>query len=139
MMMDAYFSTKIAGSLNAIPLLAEEIQIWGEEHGIAQKPIFRTNLILEELITNIICYGYKNDLHKTIDLTIQKNDRHIVIVLQDEAPKFNPLLQPSAPIHKQLEERTIGGLGIYFVRSLTDHIDYRYTGTGNQLTLYVAL
>ena len=137
--MDAFFSTSIASSLQAIPLLAEEIQEWGEAHAINKKTLFRANLVLEELITNIICYGHRNDLNKKISLTIKKSRDHLIITLQDEAPRFNPLLQPTAPIHKQLEERTIGGLGIYFVRSLTDHIEYFYTGKGNQLILYLDL
>jgi serine/threonine-protein kinase RsbW len=138
--MDAYFSKTVSSSLDAIAPLAEEIEAWGVQAGIAMQTIFQINLILEELMTNIICYGHQHQPEKKIELTVYRNSPHqLVMTLVDEAPAFNPLFQESASVHSNLEERAIGGLGIHFVRSLTDHIDYLYTGRGNQLTLYKSL
>jgi anti-sigma regulatory factor (Ser/Thr protein kinase) len=138
--MDAYFSKTVSSSLEAIPPLAEEIEAWGAKAHIDMQTIFQINLILEELMTNIICYGHQQQPEKKIELTVYRNHPHqLVITLVDEAPAFNPLFQESASINDNIDERAIGGLGIHFVRSLTDHIDYLYTGRGNQLTLYKSL
>ena len=126
--------------MDAIPPLAEEIEAWGAEAHIDMQTIFQINLILEELMTNIICYGHQQRPEKKIELTVYQNNPHqLTITLVDEAPAFNPLLQASASIDDNIDERAIGGLGIHFVRTLTDHIDYLYTGRGNQLTLYKSL
>lgn len=137
--MNANFVKTVSSSLEAIPSLAEEIEIWGEQHHIDIQTIFQVNLILEELMTNIISYGHQEQHEKKIEVTLQCNENQLIITLLDEAPAFNPLLQPTPSIKADIDERAIGGLGIYFVRSLTDRVDYLYTGKGNQLTLYKSL
>lgn len=138
--MNTHFIKSVSSSLDAIPALAEEIEAWGEQSHIDMQTIFQINLILEELMTNIICYGHQQQAEKTIQLTLYQNDAHqLIITLLDEAPAFNPLQQESASIDADIDDRLIGGLGIHFVRTLTDHIDYLYTGSGNQLTLYKSL
>lgn len=139
--MDLHFTKVISSALTHIPFLAEEIANWGKENQIDGKHIFQVNLILEELITNIINYGHKKIDHKKIYITLQldKPNRKLIITLLDEAPEFNPLKQSTSPLDVGIEERIIGGLGIHFVKSLTEHIDYHYTGTGNQLKLYKSI
>lgn len=138
--MNIRFTKTLNSSLNVLPLLAQEIEAWGDIHHIDMKTIFQVNLILEELITNIICYGHQQQPEKKIELVLQQDKTNqLVITLIDEAPAFNPLLQDAASIDTEIGERPIGGLGIHFVRSLTDQIDYSYTGRGNRLTLYKSM
>jgi anti-sigma regulatory factor (Ser/Thr protein kinase) len=58
-----------------------------------------------------------------------------VIQVTDSAPAFDPLSLPDPELDGDIEDRKIGGLGIYLVRQVMDTISYRYENGKNILTL----
>ena len=85
---------------------------------------YDVNLVIEELVTNTISYGYiDNNVHEIkIDL-ILKGDALYVDITND-ADAFNPLDYPDPNITAPANERQPGGLGIFFAKVLTDEISY---------------
>jgi serine/threonine-protein kinase RsbW len=90
---------------------------------------------VDEAATNIIVHGYQ-DGSGEIDVIFQYQPGKILIVLRDQAPRFDPTHVPEPDIHLPLEQRPVGGLGVYLIRKCVDEFTYQpLNGSGNQLTL----
>jgi serine/threonine-protein kinase RsbW len=97
---------------------------------------FQLNLVLEEVVTNIIFYGYDDAREDHICIDMIKKDDSVTIVISDRARAFNPLQVPLPDdLDKPLRERKVGGLGILFIRTLLDEISYQRVEGNNILTL----
>ena len=58
------------------------------------------------------------------------------VVVSDDAPEFNLLEHADdSRVDKPLEERKIGGLGIHFVKTVMDTVDYARRDGKNVVTL----
>jgi anti-sigma regulatory factor (Ser/Thr protein kinase) len=90
---------------------------------------------LDEVLTNIIKYGYTDDrVHKiSIQLTVEGGV--LVAEIEDDGRPFDPLKVPEPDVKTPLRERRIGGVGIQFVRKLMHEANYRRTVDRNRLVL----
>src|SRR5688572_27133489 len=93
------------------------------------------NLALDELVTNIISYGYGDQAEHEIQLRFSINDGFLTIVLEDDGQPFNPLERLDPGVDQPLEERQVGGLGVFLVRNIMDQLEYRRAGDRNILTM----
>ncbi|MBQ5548812.1 MAG: ATP-binding protein, partial [Prevotella sp.] len=66
---------------------------------------------------------------------IEKDEHAITIRLKDGGVAFNPLEVEAPDITKPLEERQIGGLGIFIMLKKMDAVNYEYTDSENILTI----
>jgi len=81
-------------------------------------------LALDEIITNIISYAFDDGSEHEISVKIHVDDKNISMEIKDDGKPFNPLEFPLPDITKPLEERDVGGLGVFFVTELMDKIKY---------------
>jgi anti-anti-sigma factor len=83
------------------------------------------HLALEEIVTNVITHGYRNDAARsfTVRLEAIAADR-IRAVVTDDAPAYNPLARAEVETHLPLESRPVGGLGVHLVKKLMDVCTY---------------
>ena len=106
--------------------------------GIDEHTSSSINLALEEALVNSIQYAYPTDTKGEISLTAEwTDDRHdITFTLVDSGIPFNPLSVEEADTTLGVQERPIGGLGIFLVRQLMDEVNYQRTDKGeNVLTM----
>ncbi len=126
----------LRNELGEISGLAGRIEAFGEEGNLSVRHIYQLNLVLDELLTNIISYGYHDELPHDISLQLRAEPGRLTAVLTDDGKPFNPLEEaPVAILDGSIEERPIGGLGIHFMRILMDEVAYQRTNGHNQLTL----
>ncbi len=131
----------LANDIKQIPILADKVEAFLLIEGVDSEVIMEVNLSLDELLTNIINYGYPNsgdgdDSHEiSIDMVIENDELNVVII--DDGIPFNPLEDVKEPdLSQKLESRQIGGMGIYLARKLTDSITYyRNDGGFNRIIL----
>ena len=123
--------------LSEIPRVAEEIEQLGEANDWPMTWIFNANLALDELLTNIISYGFKDQTDNAeISLSIAQSGRKLTIVLEDNGEPFDPFTEAMEPdIDAALEDRPIGGLGVFFVKTLVDKATYVRHEDRNRVTL----
>lgn len=115
--------------------MAEELQQFGSENNLSNDVLFDINLSLDELVTNIISYGFEDEDEHLIFISINKFQNSIEMLLEDEGKEFNPLDEETPDLGKPIEEREIGGLGIYFVRKKMNEISYERNNGKNILRL----
>lgn len=100
------------------------------------------NLAIEEALVNSVLYAYPKGTKGKVELTAEWKDgtKELVFTLKDQGIPFNPLEAKEADTTLGLEERPIGGLGIFLVRSLMSEVAYQRTPDNyNVLTMTKAL
>jgi len=113
----------------------QEIGGYLESEGLAHHLIQSVSLGLEEVVTNILKYGYDDQREHQIEITLQLTDSRLRLIVVDDGHEFNPLDHPQPDLAKSLDEREPGGLGIFFLANLFDNIQYRRENGRNSLTL----
>ena len=102
--------------------------------GFSDDQILDLQLAVEEAITNVIKHGYE-ETPGTIAIRCTAGDDEIAIEISDNAPAFDPLGVPEPDTSADIDQRGIGGLGIFLIRRVTDSATYRYEQDKNILTL----
>ena len=92
-------------------------------------------LICEELVVNVVDYAYPEDAEGYLDIEIEKSKDCIVIRFKDGGTPFNPLDREMPDTTLPLEERRIGGLGIFLTVKMMDEVTYNYENNENILTI----
>ena len=82
--------------------IAEEIEAHGESHGWPAKWILNLNISLDELITNIVSYGYQDCEEHEIRVTLTNRGGSLMVVLEDDGIAFNPLTSTPEPFSTSL-------------------------------------
>ncbi len=109
---------------------------FGITHQIPEKAILDLNLAIEELFTNTCSYGWRDKGDHTVELTVSANPWAVVAEMVDNARHFNPFAEPASPdLESGIDERPIGGLGLYLVRTLMDDVAYQRQNGRNRVTL----
>ncbi len=85
----------------------------------------KLKIVLDELISNIINYGYADDAEHEIEICLELVGHRLVVTIADDGVPFNPLTVKPPDTSAPLSEREIGGLGIHLVRNLVDETWYR--------------
>lgn len=97
---------------------------------------FAMRLAVEEVCINLIRYGYKDMAPGPIGLLLESEPGEIRLTIRDRARPFDPSQAPTPDLTSDIEERPIGGLGLFLIKQFIDEIDYRSDPvSGNQLTL----
>ncbi len=93
------------------------------------------HLVTEELVVNVASYAYPDGADDYLDVEIIRDEGHITLRFRDGGVPFNPLEREAPDTSLPIEERPIGGLGIYLVRQFMDTVEYEYTNGENILTV----
>lgn len=104
--------------------------------GLTSDQTYGLSLAVDEVATNIVTYGYQgNGLTGMISIRAEVTPESLIVVLEDESPEFDALklTAPQAEnFDKPLEERPIGGLGVYLAIQNVDGFDYERAGNVNR-------
>lgn len=120
-----------------IARISEAVDLFFETHGLPDKERLQLTLALDELATNAISYGYPDGCSEpgAVRVRLSLDAGMVTAMLEDHGIPFNPLETPEPDTTLGIEERSIGGLGVHFVRALMDEVTYERDGTMNRLTL----
>ena len=92
-------------------------------------------LCLDEMLVNIISYGYPDGEEHLIDLHVVAGEDELVITLSDDGIPFDPFNREEPDTGLSVEERPIGGLGVHLVKNLMDNCHYERRGEHNVVQL----
>ena len=126
--------------ISELTKLKDVVTLYGSANHISDDIQLSINLALEECITNTIFYGYTDHNPHLIYVTFLKENATVQVLIEDDGVAFDPLTQ--APAHNDeasLDDMAIGGLGIKFVKTIVDQIEYKREADRNILSLTVSL
>jgi len=133
--MPQHYSIRIQNQIPQIAKVCEGIDDFSKQHLIPDKVVFALHLSLDEILTNIISYGYADGGEHEINVCLETDGENLTLIIQDDSRPFDPTQAPEPDLDKPLENRRIGGLGLYLVKNLMDSIEYASNGAINTLTL----
>lgn len=94
------------------------------------------DIAVEEIFVNIASYAYETgEGTATICVSIEEVPLQVQIIFIDQGKQYNPLERTDPDISQKLEDRQIGGLGIYMVKEIMDETSYEYKEGSNILTI----
>ena len=96
---------------------------------------FNIHLALEEAVSNVIMYAFPEGEQHDITLTVRHVDDTLIFRVIDAGQEFDPTLQPDADVTLSLEQRPIGGLGIFLIRRIMQRVEYHRIDGNNILTM----
>jgi anti-sigma regulatory factor (Ser/Thr protein kinase) len=105
------------------------------ENGLPAKLVATMNMALDELVSNIIKYGFADDGPHEIGMRYAIENGEIVAEIVDDGLPFNMLEREDPDLSLSIEDKPIGGLGVYLVKQLTDSQDYQRRDDRNHLVL----
>ncbi len=97
--------------------------------------VLSMNFALEEIITNIISYGYQDSQEHGIDLRLSVENGSLIAEVEDDATPFNLLEAKDPDLSLPMEDRPIGGLGIHLTKKMMDELHYEHRDGKNVLRL----
>ena len=122
--------------LSELARVAGAIEAHGKAHGWPAKWVLNLNISLDELITNIVSYAYQDSDEHEIRVTLANRNGSLVTVVEDDGIEFDPFTAaPEPDLDASVAERRIGGLGVYFVKTLMDEAIYERLDGRNRITL----
>jgi sigma-B regulation protein RsbU (phosphoserine phosphatase) len=130
-------SFRMTNKENCFKCFQPKVEAFGNAHGLHPKIVFHLTLVLDELTTNIISYGYADFDEHPIDVTIALQGDDLTIRVEDDSEPFNILEAPEPELDLPLDQRTkpVGGLGIHLVKNMVHGIHYKRENGKNVLTL----
>lgn len=120
--------------VSRLPLFLEDI---AGETAMDAAEMMSLNVALEEALVNVIRYAYpQSEIGKIVLSSVwDEKNRELCFCLKDWGKAFDPLTVPEADVTLSLEERPIGGLGIFLMRKIMDEVAYKREGDCNVLIM----
>lgn len=123
---------QLQNALPEIHRLADALQEFCTARGIPDDACFQLTLVLDELLTNVISYGYDGGTHE-IAVAIEHHPDAISAEIADGGRAFDPLSVAEPDLTSPIETRPVGGLGIHFLRTLMEQVEYERRDGRNHL------
>jgi serine/threonine-protein kinase RsbW len=119
----------------SLAAIRDFVETRATEEGADADVIYELTASVDEAATNVIIHGY-HDQGGPLEVELKRDGDTLVIHLRDQAPAFDPTLLPNPDMSLPLEQRQLGGMGVYIIRQYVDHMHYRALPEGgNELTL----
>jgi serine/threonine-protein kinase RsbW len=131
-----HIEAEISVSAAAISGFVEQTSDFLEGEAVDARTVHHVCLVLDELLTNLISHG--DGLGQTAVVRIRIEPESVQGQIIDSAPPFDPRTGPDPDISASINERPIGGLGLYLTRKLTSTIDYVRHDGRNHTTFLVS-
>lgn len=133
--MSANLSIKVKSDREELDGITAAVEAFSVDEAWSADLLFRINLVIEELVLNIMDYGYDDDQHE-IEINLTSDSEAVTIDILDEGRAFDPLHDAPVPdVNAPLEERSVGGLGIHLAKTMMDELTYRREDSRNHLQL----
>jgi anti-sigma regulatory factor (Ser/Thr protein kinase) len=127
--------TEVGAQASSLAPLQSFLETFWSAAGLEPAERFPFELALEEVFMNVVMHGSEGltGVQFAASLTVEAHT--VIMQLRDNSNPFDPLQAPPPDIEAQIEDRQVGGLGIYLTRTLMDDVQYEFKDGSNVLTL----
>lgn len=132
--MSQRFQITHAGELESLEAFRSFITECCVKFNVPDETVLELKLAVDEACTNIITHGYKGMDPGSIILSFRIEQERVLVQITDFGHIFEPEETPKPDLEAALEDRELGGLGLYLIYQTMDNIDYQSSIEGNTLT-----
>lgn len=135
--MSEHLDFTVASDLKNLAQIAEFVTDAALRLGLNEKQAFEVQMATDEACTNVIQHAYGPDIMGDIRIRCELEGDDFVVIIRDNGCPFDPDRVPEPDRTCPLEERQIGGLGLFFMRKLMDRLVFDCDPeSGNELKMY---
>ena len=131
--------TSILNKIRDLARMPEVVAQLAEENGLSEDVVFGLNVVLDEMLSNVIKYGYTDDAIHEIHIRLSVADGTLTAEIEDDGQPFDPCAAAPVDVDAPMEERKVGGLGIHIVRQLMTEVGYARINGHNRLVMKLLL
>ena len=95
---------------------------------------YSLKVVADEIYSNIVHYSEA----KAAEILFRNDAEKILLVFEDDGNPYNPLEAEEPDITAGIEDRKIGGLGLFMVKKMAESVVYEYTAGKNQMTVILS-
>lgn len=125
----------LANDLDEIAMVGARLDEFCESHDVPPQVAYAVNVSVDELLNNTISYGYSDDGRHTIELSARVDDGAVVVEIVDDGQEFEASGVPEPDTDAALEDRAVGGLGLFIVHQMMDSVEFRREDGRNVVTI----
>jgi serine/threonine-protein kinase RsbW len=118
-----------------LPALSRFLQDFWTEFDLPKAEALTFQLALEEVFMNVVMHGSDAAQVPRVEVSLTLSNGGVTLTLEDDGAPFDPLSLPAPDVTASLEERRVGGLGVFLVRQIMDSVSYQRRGVINQLRM----
>lgn len=134
--MGTEISIDAVAEMPLLEVVQAQIDAFADDHGWSEESRFQVSLALEEVLTNVISYGADGQAQPLrAHVRLRQEAGEVWVGIADDGVAFDPLQAPPPDLESGLDERRVGGLGVFLVQQLMDSVTYRRDGAWNRLEL----
>ncbi len=134
--MSANLTLNMRAELDEIERIHAAVDILAQAEVWPEDLLFQIKLVLEEIGTNIVKYGYDEGGQHHFQVTLTSETNTLTMEIVDDGKPYDPFSEaPEPDLDSPIPERPIGGLGVYLVQKLMDEASYRREDGKNVVTL----
>ena len=105
-----------------------------EDYAVPMRVGYSLKVVADEIFSNIVYYSGA----KTAQVLFLDDSDRITLIFQDDGRPFNPMETEEPDTTVGVDERSIGGLGLFMVRKMAEEVRYEYASDRNQLTVVLS-
>ena len=129
----------IENDLAQLNVVRDTVDCFASRESLSRDVVFAAKLALEELLTNTISYGYRDQSGQLIEIRMEVRGGQLIIRTVDGGLAFDPGTAKEPNTKLSLKNRALGGLGVHLVKNLMDRIEYQHKDGKNHVTLRKSL
>ena len=133
--MQKNYHIVLRNDIQEIPRLSILMETVAEEAGLDPGLAMSLNLALEEAVTNVVLYAYPEGAEGFVEIDILLEAHYMEFTVIDSGVAFDPTAKPDPDLTLGVEERPIGGLGIFLVKQIMDKVLYERKNDRNYLRM----
>ena len=126
---------RMPAKMESLETLRSFVLQWASHCGAPHHKLPEIDLVLEELLTNVIHYGYPDEGGDVEVRCFMEGPTRFCLTIQDWGRAFDPLVRDAPCLSADVCERQVGGLGIHLVRQTADDVCYQREEDRNVLTV----
>ena len=113
----------VPGTLDSLEPVADFVLDVAHDSGLNDKATYKLRLAVDEIVTNIIEYGYAEVVGE-VYLVANLDEKALTIEVEDTAPAFDPTHADVPEIDDTSDDRRLGGWGVLFAFRSVDKFMY---------------
>jgi anti-sigma regulatory factor (Ser/Thr protein kinase) len=122
--------------LENVPLAIDYVTQWAETAGFDDRALYEIQLAVDEACANAVHHAYQGMDPGEIEVSCLLDEQGLIIQVRDWGRGFVPENVEEPDVDAPLEERTLGGLGLFLVRQVMDDVEFTFDPeVGNRLRM----
>ncbi len=114
----------LRNDLIEVERLGAAVDAFCAQYSLTPRIAFNLNLVLEEIVVNVINYAFPEAGQYLIYVDLFLGKEQVEGEVRDTGKAFDPLLVAPPDLDLDLDQRVVGGLGVHFLKTLTDEVRY---------------